>query len=170
MEHWPREIRIPATTQLVPAIPKLHEPMHGKANHEVYSLNFIRGVGLSDMETPERIWSAHNPLGNATKTQGPGSRQDVLDDHFGFWNWCKYISLGATLMRKYKRSIAHRNIQIEGHRGLTAALDSALVTSWEVLCDEWETDTSLPRKGTNPFQTDEISKCLGYYYPCFVQC
>ncbi|KDR70910.1 hypothetical protein GALMADRAFT_144380 [Galerina marginata CBS 339.88] len=144
---------IASTTQLIPAIPKLHEPMHGTANHQVYSLNFIPGVGASDLETPERIWSAHNPLGNSTKTQGPGSRQDVLDDHFGFWNWCKYIGLGSTLMRRYKRAVADRNIQAEGHRGLTESLDADLVASWEELCVEWEADT-FPKTKTNPYQTD----------------
>jgi hypothetical protein len=36
-------------------------------------------------------------LGNATKTQGPGSRHDVLDNHFGFWNWLKYNTMGNYL-------------------------------------------------------------------------
>lgn len=50
---WPDEIKPSACLKLIPAIPKLHEPMHGKRNHEVYSLNFIPGVGESDCECPE---------------------------------------------------------------------------------------------------------------------
>ena len=91
--------------QLIPAIPKLHKPMHGRANHKVYLLKFIPGVGKSDLETPKRVWLVHNGLGNSTKTQGPGGRHDVLYDHFGFWNWLRYVGLGKTLMSKYKAAI-----------------------------------------------------------------
>jgi hypothetical protein len=151
--QWPDDMKIPPTTQVIPAIPKLHEPMHGRAKHEVFSLNFIPGVGKSDMETPERVWSAHNGLGNSTKTQGPGGRHDVLDDHFGFWNWLKYVGLGKSLMSKYKAAIAERNIQVEGHRGLTESLEPELVTKWERLCVEWEADR-FPKKKPSPYHTE----------------
>src|SRR4051794_32721926 len=72
-EHWPPELRIPSSTKLIPAIPKLHEPMHQTKGHQVFSLNYIPGVGLTDCECPERVWGPHNCLGNSTKTQGPGS-------------------------------------------------------------------------------------------------
>jgi hypothetical protein len=62
--------------------------------HEEFSCNYGPGLGLTDCEGPEQIWAGHNALGNAMKMQGPGSRQDVLDDHFGFWNWQKYITMG----------------------------------------------------------------------------
>src|SRR6188768_2347363 len=39
--HWPEEIKPRPGTKLIPAIPKLHEPMHQTANHQVYSLNYI---------------------------------------------------------------------------------------------------------------------------------
>ena len=93
MDHWPTQLR-PSSISLKPAIPKLHEPAHGRAGHEQFSFNNIPGVGLTDGEGVERIWAQHNALGNSTKTQGPGSRHDVLDDHFGFWNWQKYMSMG----------------------------------------------------------------------------
>jgi hypothetical protein len=93
--YWPQEIQPPSDLTLRPLIPKLHEPAHERKGHARYSFNFAPGVGLTDGECPERIWSAHGSLGNATKTQGPGSRHDVLDDHFGFWNWSKYVTMGA---------------------------------------------------------------------------
>ena len=113
--HWPANLKIPASTKLIPVIPKLHEPMHGRKKHEQFSLNFIPGVGNSDMEAPERIWAGHNGLGNLTKTQGPGGRHDVLDDHFGFWNWQKYVGMGKTLMSRYQAALAEHNRQVEGH-------------------------------------------------------
>ena len=106
VEHWPTHLHLPPTTTFIPAVPKLHEPMHSTVNHQVYSLNYIPGVGQSDLECPERVWASHNAIGNSTKTQGPGTRHDVLDDHFSFWNWQKYVGLGKTLMRKYWASLA----------------------------------------------------------------
>lgn len=152
MSHWPEEIKPAPEKQLQPLIPKLHEPGHKKANHEQYSFNFAPGVGQTDGECPERIWAAHNALGNATKTQGPGSRQDVLDDHFGFWNWQKYTGMGSTLMRRYKAAIRERNIQVEGHKGFTATLPQGLVDSWEDICRMWE-NTPHPRQVKNPYHT-----------------
>ncbi|PPQ99613.1 hypothetical protein CVT26_009184, partial [Gymnopilus dilepis] len=163
---------------LIPAIPKLHEPMHEQKGHQVYSLNFIKGVGLSDCECPERVWAPHNALSNSTKTQGPGSRHDVLDDHFQFWNWLKYIGLGKTLLRRYKAAVAQRNLQQEGHRGLTASLEASTVAKWEKLCQQeghrgltasleastvakweklcqvWEAEI-FPKKSRNPYHTED---------------
>ena len=54
-QHWPDSIKISPATELIPTIPKLHEPMHAQANHKVFSLNFIPGIGKSDLETPVRL-------------------------------------------------------------------------------------------------------------------
>jgi hypothetical protein len=156
--HWPTHLVLPPLVVFTSAIPKLHEPSHTAANHQAYSLNFIPGVGASDFECPERFWAGPNALGNSTKTQGPGSRHDVLDDHFNYWNWQKYVAIGRTLMRKYKAALADRNIQVEGHRGLTASLTPDLVAKWEVVCVDWETD-SLPKKKLNPYEIDGTSMC-----------
>jgi hypothetical protein len=103
--------------------------MHVAANHQVYSSNYIRGVGLSYLECPERVWAGHNAIGNSAKTQGPGSRHDIFDDQFNFWDWQKYNTMGTTLMRKYRNALAERNIQAEAHQGLTS-LSAELVTKW----------------------------------------
>jgi hypothetical protein len=95
MKAWPTELHLGSNVETRPLIPKFHEPAHAEKNHEQFSFNFATGVGKTDGEVPERIWAGHNGLGGSTKTQGPGSRQDVLDDHFGFWNWQKYCSMGA---------------------------------------------------------------------------
>lgn len=162
INHWPLEIAPSPRISFVPAIPKLHEPMHQSANHQCYSLNYIPGVGASDCECPERVWGSHNALGNSTKTQGPGSRQDVLDDHFGFWNWLKYVMLGKTLSRRYKNAIINRNNQREGFRGLSDSVESSVIKKWEKICLEWEEDLEIPKKMKNPYQGDETSKCSSF--------
>ena len=52
-DHWPAALRIPASTQLIPAIPKLHEPMHGRKNHQQFSLNhpWSQKIGYEDTRT-----------------------------------------------------------------------------------------------------------------------
>ncbi|KAF9036137.1 hypothetical protein BJ165DRAFT_1417138 [Panaeolus papilionaceus] len=40
-KHWPAKLQIPQTTKLIPAIPKLHEPMHEAKNHQTFSLNYV---------------------------------------------------------------------------------------------------------------------------------
>ncbi len=91
---WPSNLKIDGPLKLTPVIPKFHEPAHQVEKHHEFSCNLVKGMGNSDCECPERIWGAHNNLGNSTKTMGPGSHHDVLDDHFGFWNWLKYIGMG----------------------------------------------------------------------------
>lgn len=160
-KDWPSEIQSASKKKFIPTIPKMHEPMHGKDNHQMYSLNYIPGVGQSDLEAPERIWSPHNALGNSTKTQGPGSRHDVLDDHFNFWNYQKYMSLGRSLATWYKAAVAERNIQVEGHRGLSNMVQPEQVIKWEKACKEWE-DAPFPKTGVkNPYHVAS----LGAYSP-----
>ncbi|PPQ82319.1 LOW QUALITY PROTEIN: hypothetical protein CVT25_008447 [Psilocybe cyanescens] len=178
--NWPESLKPRPNISLVPAIPKLHEPMHTQANHQVYSLNYIPGVGLSDCECPERVLSNHNALSNATKTQGPekiliclsldpfgkrdrkqygmipGSQQDTLDNHFGYWNWLKYVLLGTSLLRRYKNAVAERNIQSEGHCGLSKSLDADVLKRWEDMCQEWDADGFL-KKAKNPYHMEEHS-------------
>ncbi|KAF9521458.1 hypothetical protein CPB83DRAFT_778711, partial [Crepidotus variabilis] len=156
-EHWPAYIRFPPHTRFIPAIPKLHEPMHRTKNHQMFSLNFIPGVGNSDFEGCERIWAGNNAVGNSTKTQGPGSRQDVLDDHFGAWNWWKYTGIGKTLFRKLRAAVANRNIQIEAHRGLTEGLEDGTADKWEAACVAWEKE-GMSKSTTNPYVTTGVGE------------
>lgn len=95
MNTWPVELRPRPGLHIRPLIPKFHEPAHKDKDHEQYSFNYAEGVGLTDGECPERVWSGHNSLGSSTKTTGPGTRHDILDDNFGFWNWSKYIRMGT---------------------------------------------------------------------------
>ncbi|KAF9554700.1 hypothetical protein CPC08DRAFT_766536 [Agrocybe pediades] len=68
-EHWPNNLKIPELTKLTPAIPKLHEPAHQAKNHEMYSLNYLPGVGMSDCECPEHV--PHT----SSKIQGSGGTE-----------------------------------------------------------------------------------------------
>ena len=95
MLNWPKDLRPRPGLNLCPLIPKFHEPAHLDKGHEQYSFNLAEGVGLSDGECPERVWGYHNTLAGSTRTMGPGTRDDVLDNNFADWNWLKYSSMGA---------------------------------------------------------------------------
>ena len=97
MLAWPPNLQPRAGLGLRPLIPKFHEPAHLERGHKQYSFNLAEGMGLSDGECPERVWGSHNPLTGATRTTGPGTRADILDDNFGHWNWLKYCSMGALM-------------------------------------------------------------------------
>ncbi|KDR70916.1 hypothetical protein GALMADRAFT_75522, partial [Galerina marginata CBS 339.88] len=145
-DHWPESLKPSPQTRFFPVIPKLHYKSHKKTkNHEQFSFNLCPGVGLSDGEGPERIWSAHNPLGNSTKTMGPGSRHDVLDDHFGFWNYEKYTGMGRVFLTIYT--------------SFTASLKPEDVARWSKMCEDWEKDV-FPKSAENPYhvQGTEITQ------------
>ncbi|PBK59996.1 hypothetical protein ARMSODRAFT_1027004 [Armillaria solidipes] len=153
MNGWPSNLRINRPLKLRLVIPKFHEPAHKVEKHHEFSCNLVKGLGNYDCEGPERIWGGHNNLGNSTKTMGPGSHYDVLNDHFSFWNWQKYIGMGKSLIHKYKAAVEECNMQVKGHRGLSANLPAHLVAQWDSLCEVWEDDT-FPKTVENPFHVD----------------
>lgn len=186
MKHWPTELRLRPGLHLRPLIPKFHEPAHKEEGHEQFSMNLAEGVGLTDGEAPERVWSGHNSLANSTKPMGPGTMHDVYDDNFGAWNWLKYTNLGGflslllflypymlttpcvvvgvTLIRRYKTAVSERNKQAEAHRGFTESLPPGLIDEWEQMCVDWDTD-GFPKTVPSPYKTANSSKCAAYIHP-----
>lgn len=97
MRLWPPALKLRPGLHIRPFIPKFHAPAHKEQDHEQYSLNLAEGTGMTDGEAIERVWAPHNPLANSTKSAGPGTRQDILDDNFAFWNFQKYIGIGVSV-------------------------------------------------------------------------
>lgn len=44
---------------------------------------WLRGTGLTDGETPERVWAGANPAASSLREMGPGGMNDVMDDMAG---------------------------------------------------------------------------------------
>jgi hypothetical protein len=180
-DHWPPEIALDRQLQISPAIGLFHEPAHRTANHEQFSPTFVKGVGATNFENIERLWSSHNALGNSSKTMGPGTRHAYIDDHISSWNWQKYqghgalivvfssstrhpyCSTGKRLFIKFKKAIAHRNQQVEAHRGFTMSLPVDLTTTWEALCLIWDAEPYPKNNVINPFEV--TSECKFSQYP-----
>jgi len=91
-------------------VSKLHEPGHQQVGHKQFPFNFTPVLGLMDGEYLEHILAGHNMLRNVKKTQGPSSRHNVLDDHFNFWNWSKYLGMGASFIPVFLTSFIHRYV------------------------------------------------------------
>jgi hypothetical protein len=98
---WKRMDTYPYSLQLDPGehkftfvVPKFHLPAHVEKCQTTFSLNLEVGMGRTDGEAPERGWANTNRISSSTKEMGPGTRRDMLDDHFGDWNWKKVYTMG----------------------------------------------------------------------------
>lgn len=85
-------------------VPKFHLPAHIASCQTKFSFNWTPGVGRTDGESPERGWSAVNPLAPSTKEMGPAARRETLDCHFGDYNWAKITNIGMCLIYHYLRN------------------------------------------------------------------
>ncbi|KAG1846540.1 hypothetical protein F4604DRAFT_1688355 [Suillus subluteus] len=96
-----------------------------------------KGMARTDGEAIERGWSNMNPVATSTREMGPGSRRDILDDHFG-----------PSLLKKLKEAILEHNQHAVDLRDFKEAIPSSSLSSWCKMVEEWEDDHSRP----NPFE------------------
>jgi hypothetical protein len=74
-------------------IPQWHVNGHGDKCQTEFSFNYLTGVGRSCGEDVESGWYSTNPLGTSVREMGPASRQEILNDHWGSWNFQKIVGL-----------------------------------------------------------------------------
>lgn len=77
-------------------VPKFHLPAHVGPCQITHSFNYAPGVARLEGEAPERLWVPCDMLAASTMQMSPGGRRDVLNDHFGDWNWTKTVGLSAS--------------------------------------------------------------------------
>ena len=94
IQDWPSTHRPPVSLRMIPLVPAFHYPAHTLKEHHEYDTRLCEGLGGLDLEAIERLWGAVGMLGLTTRTMAPASRQLVLDDNFGFYNWLKYNNHG----------------------------------------------------------------------------
>jgi hypothetical protein len=82
-------------------IPKMHIHSHTQACQLLFSLNLIPGSAQMDGEGIERPWAHIGGVASSTREMGPGSREDVLNCHWGFWNWQKLVGLGTSTVQGF---------------------------------------------------------------------
>ncbi|THU85326.1 hypothetical protein K435DRAFT_685793 [Dendrothele bispora CBS 962.96] len=95
LKNLPPLVRLNLTYRTIAfVIPKLHILGHLIKCQLKFSLNFTRGVGQTDAEGIERVWSGLGGVSTSLKEMGPGAHHDTLEDHIGHWNWYKLVNLG----------------------------------------------------------------------------
>ncbi|THG98308.1 hypothetical protein EW026_g3855 [Hermanssonia centrifuga] len=85
----------------LPGVGKFHLPAHNASCRYKFSLNLLPGAGMTDGESPERIWASLNALALRTREMAAGHRHDVINDFHGDMNVRHTYGMAAFLHRKY---------------------------------------------------------------------
>ncbi|KAI9068672.1 hypothetical protein FKP32DRAFT_1672009 [Trametes sanguinea] len=139
--NFPEHIQIPVPEgSVMYVIPKLHYSSHQQLGHSKYSLNYRVGCARTDGEGIERRWWWLQPIANSTKVMGPGMRQGVLEDQWGYSNWRKTVDLVWTLSARLKEAVRELGEHEALFQALTENLQKEHWTSWEESVKAWEAD------------------------------
>ncbi|KII83451.1 hypothetical protein PLICRDRAFT_58398 [Plicaturopsis crispa FD-325 SS-3] len=98
---WARMMKLPARIRLdIPpanvsfVVPAFHIEAHESKCRNRYSSRRKKGMGRSDLEGVERLWSWICGAASSTREMGPGHRCDTLDDFCSYANWLKILGMG----------------------------------------------------------------------------
>jgi hypothetical protein len=78
-------------------VPLLHVMGHKDACAYLYASSYQQCAAHCHSETAEQPWAEHNQAGPLTCQMNPGHRQDVLNAHFGDWNFKKMHNCGECI-------------------------------------------------------------------------
>ncbi|KAJ6524090.1 hypothetical protein DFH09DRAFT_1250860 [Mycena vulgaris] len=125
LKTLPPLVRLTAALHLMHfVIPKMHIHAHTPAR-TVKGLSG-RGHSLGGIATSMR-------------EMGPGSREDTLSCHWGWWNWQKLLGLAATLRRRADRANAEYVVQLEGFTEFSVQ-QSERVPAWRAMVEAFKQD------------------------------
>ncbi|TDL17784.1 hypothetical protein BD410DRAFT_843337 [Rickenella mellea] len=83
---------------------------HGHSHHRGCQLDYhpqyIKGIGLTDAEGCERIFSASNAIASGTRHASKFHRHQAIEEHFSFWDEDKYAALSTFLYNHYREALA----------------------------------------------------------------
>ncbi|KAF7297055.1 CxC2 domain-containing protein [Mycena indigotica] len=109
---------------------------------------YLLGVGKTDGESTERLWSLLNLASWSTKEMGEGARHDVLEDKIDLINFEKNRSMGRTLARRLIVAVAERQRQGIEFQELDDSVPKKKRREWAKMMDAWYKDNTQ----TNPFE------------------
>lgn len=114
---------------------EFHGYSHNYQCQLLHHPNAIEGMGLEDLETMERIFSASNQLASVTRYASRYHRRSMIDMFFHQWDEDKYLNLATMLFNNYKQAL--HIISFDG-----PALDSTLASLKCTLDDleQWSND------------------------------
>ncbi|KAG1744093.1 uncharacterized protein EDB91DRAFT_1050764, partial [Suillus paluster] len=131
-------------------VPRFHLLTYIVACRTSFSLKLIKGMARMNGEAIGRGWSNMNPVATNTWEMGPGSRCDILDDHFGDQNWFKVSNLGPCFSKKLKKAILECNQHAVDIQNFKEVISSLSLSAWQMMVEEWEGDHS----NLNPFKIE----------------
>ncbi|KAJ6479771.1 hypothetical protein C8R45DRAFT_1101216 [Mycena sanguinolenta] len=131
-------------------IPKMHIKGHLLACVILYSLNFVPGSAQTDGEGIERPWANIGGVASSTREMGPGAREDVLNCHWGFWNWQKLVGMAERLRTRRDRADVEYAAQMEAFTTFSMQ-QAAHVPSWRMMVENYEANPKDP-KNKNPYE------------------
>ncbi|KAJ7363849.1 hypothetical protein DFH08DRAFT_949484 [Mycena albidolilacea] len=107
----------------------------------------IPGSGQTDGEGIECPWSNIGGIAASTRIMGPGARHDTIDNHWGYWNWQKLVSLASTLRRHLDNA---RDQEVVQREALDTFSDQQQdrVEQWKAMVHNFEADSSKK----NPYE------------------
>ncbi|KAF9487343.1 hypothetical protein BDN71DRAFT_1485341 [Pleurotus eryngii] len=130
-------------------VPTFHLYAHHSECQNNYSFNFTSYVGRTDGESPECGWAAMNPVTSSTKEMGPGSRCDMLDNHFGDYNWRKISLMYTTLLRRMQEAIPMCSEHVSAFLEFSKSLPLESMKAFCQMIWDFEAGKSM----TNPYET-----------------
>ncbi|KAJ7715348.1 hypothetical protein B0H16DRAFT_1339955, partial [Mycena metata] len=128
-------------------IPKLHIHAHTMACQLQFSLNLVPGSAQTDGEGIERPWANIGGVASSTREMGPGSREEVLNNHWGFWNWQKLLGLAERLRTRLDRAKSEYAAQLEAFTIFSLEQEEH-VAGWLHMVEVYEAD----EKAKNPYE------------------
>ncbi|VDB95702.1 unnamed protein product [Peniophora sp. CBMAI 1063] len=86
-------------------VPKFHLYAHKMFCQLRYALGLLFGVGITDGEGAERVWSGANPAASSLREMGAGGMSDTMDDMCSSWNWRKVCGIANLLCERMARAL-----------------------------------------------------------------
>ncbi|KAI0323717.1 hypothetical protein GY45DRAFT_1264149, partial [Cubamyces sp. BRFM 1775] len=128
-------------------IPKFHGPAHTLICNVYRSYNYTPGVGMTDGEASERIWSAFNALAVRAKEMSAGHRHDVINDFLNDLNVRRVHAMPAALAARHRnarRQLAEASEHLNHLEDNIA--DKQMLSDWRQAEKRWEEDVLDPNK------------------------
>ncbi|KAI0708129.1 hypothetical protein C8T65DRAFT_708633 [Cerioporus squamosus] len=136
-------------------IGKFHLPAHIPSCRFKHSFNWLPGVGMTDGEALERIWSTLNALAERAKEMTSGHRHDFLNDMYNDMNIRRLCGLARDLTKRYLQACTQSSEVEERVRKLEAGLDGAALAEWKKHEQKWlreVVDVKKHKKLDNPYE------------------
>jgi len=152
-------------------VPKFHLVGHGASCQVTYNIALKDEVGLTHGEGVETVWAGSGQVATWSKESGPSARHQVLDDHWGAWNWRKVVnsrklsllsyamagihtSAGVNLRKSLEKAWKWGKIQRQVADSFDAMISEDTFRQWTDMVAAYKIDPTKP----NPFEEPEAGK------------